>query len=271
MTRLTKMALFSFGITATSVSTFFLVYIFVGWQHAAPAAILSYAPFLLGSLLKRKRPEWDEMEQKIIARSQEASLWIVIIFLGVAGMSMASSPLLRGSTSMDPGATAPFLLKAWYYIGGLWLVGLGNGVALLRYQRKEQLLLDPNHPFRGLGLLVIAFGACLMTIGDELLEKPEWTWLSESKGFGGYAQVDEWRVSGNGMINAHSRILLDRWPLSPSEITITLPYEEGEITAAVFGGEPVDFTRAQPGIYEAALPGHDPREFDIDSPPVRCP
>jgi hypothetical protein len=270
MTRLTKIAYLHLGSVAFSIVVFVLAYIFIGPAPAMASALLACLPAAFEGRFKGREMEWDEMEQRILHSSQRVGLWMVWLFvIALTGNLFAGVFVSDYRPQTD--AMIPISTVGWFFIAGVWTSGMGSGAALLWYQQDERRLLHKLPCFRGRIMLGLVLSLSVAMGGWLVLVTPELSWLAESKGFGGYTQIDEWRVMADGQVHANSRILLDRWPERPRKVVITLPYEDGEVTAAAFAGQPVDFACAHPGMYEVTLPPNYPKEFNIDSPPLPWP
>ena len=263
MSRLTKIAILSISVAAVSIAVFCLVYTFVGRGPAMMWSLVACLGLQVGRLFKGRGPDWDERERRIGARSLLGGYWLFWIFAGMLTVSCAFA-------LFEPGATVPVSSLAWYIVGGAWVLLIGRGVALLWYQRGG-----------GQGRLAraILFGLLLIFLvgpvvaGGVLLAHPQATWLAESNGFAGHTEADEWRVTADGTVVARSRIVLDRWPRSwPAEaaaIRITLPYEDGQVTAATLDGLPVQVSALGRGRYDLFPPLADswdswPHDLDLE-------
>ena len=252
MTRLTKIAILNIAAAALSMLVFCVMYLLIGRGAAMVGAFVACVVVVPAGIFKRPKPLWDELELKILNQGQVAGyalFWFFVMMQTFLLMNpFMSDPILK------PSSTILASTMAWYLIAGLWMLGLGQGLFILWVQRDETRLMGSgNKPPFYFGLVPMAL-LLPVVMGGIMLATPEMSWLSKSKGFAGSVEIDEWRIVAGGTVEASSRITLDRWPNDASKIVISLPYEDGELTAVMFGGKEGRFERLKPGKYKVMLP-----------------
>lgn len=68
------------------------------------------------------------------------------------------------------------------------------------------------------------------------------------------AEGDEWHITAEGNIKAHSNVLLTKGPKGVSVMPIKLPYTEAVLESATLGDISLKFNQTEPGKYVVVLP-----------------
>ncbi|MDY7011912.1 MAG: hypothetical protein SVV80_14370 [Planctomycetota bacterium] len=248
MTRLQKSALFD--ISLAIISTFVVVVIFqrTGSVLALVGIVLVAISGLCARLFRGKeQPNWDEREIRTI---RLAALMGYLCFWMLFGTAV-------GFCFRFFARDAAVMVPTWLFI----LVPL-VGVNVLVISRSLATLWLEWQPLPS-RLLMIGFCVLMVLLGASLFAGGAWLLRTTAPEiFAGSYQGDEWHITTDTGILAHSRINLTHWPENTRRIPITLPYEDAKVQSAAFGGKPVEFHQLEGGNCSIALPDKFAAPFD---------
>ncbi len=246
MNRLQKVALFNIAMMIIAASLVLILFHLTGSSFSLCAMVILAALHFNRWMFKGKDgPKWDERENKIARRAALIGYWIFWMCFFMSAWMYA--------TVIGRRIVVPLWCFTFVPVVAAYILLISMMLAVLWLARK---------PEGGWGRLV---GFCFLVI---LLALPlVGTGMLLAKGFetpfAGSYQADEWRVTTNGEVEAHSRINLTRWPKDWRPMPITLPYENAEVKSATFGGELVSFRELKNGSYELDLAGRFTAPFDM--------
>jgi len=238
MTRLQKAALFEIGLvivlTAVVVVLFQLTNSVLALGGMMILTISCFSPWLFRG---KDQPNWDEREIKTI---RLAALMGHLCFWILFGAAVGSCVRFF---ARDAGVMVPTWLFILVPLVGVDVLVISRSLAVLWLEWQP----SPSKRW------MIGFCVSMLLLGASLFAGG--AWLLRTPGiFAGSYQADEWHVTADASILAHSRINLTHWSKDCRTMPIVLPYEDAKVQSAAFGGKPVEFHQSEGGNCVIILP-----------------
>ena len=238
MNRLQKVAVFNITMMLVATGLVITIFILTGSSGALLGMFVLVALHLNRWLFKGKgQPDWDEREKGI---GRRATFIGFLVFWTVFFMSA-----WLYATVIGRHVALPLWAFAFVPVAGAYVLIMSSSLVALWLAREPG---SRRTALFGLILLTVLLIVPLVVGTDVLFAK------ASERAFAGSYQADEWHVTRDEQIIAHSRINLTRWPNDSRIIPITLPYENAKVQSAAFAGEAVEVRNPGQGKYEVELP-----------------